>query len=177
MKYRLFMPASDQVWGNAILSRYPLRLLSSGFLPEFDAPLRRSFLLAEVDLADSSNANTDFIGNINILCTHIHHIKGQGYIREKQIEAILDAWNGLDRTAIMGDFNARDYEPEIMMMKNSGFIDSQAAMNKTDELTWVHYEPYERIDYIWVTPDIEISNLAVPYSTASDHLPVVVDMK
>ena len=51
MQYKLFTPASDLVWGNAILSRYPLKLVSSGFLPRMDAPLRRSYLLAEVDLS------------------------------------------------------------------------------------------------------------------------------
>ncbi|MBM3704896.1 MAG: hypothetical protein FJW66_00080 [Actinobacteria bacterium] len=199
MNYRLFMPASDQVWGNAILSKYPLKLLDSGFLPEFDTPLRRSYLLAEVELTGNDDSagssgngavgtagssasatgstNINISSNINILCTHIHHIKGEGFIREKHVEAILKTWNGLERTAICGDFNARDYEPEITMMYDAGLIDSQAALEKADQLTWVHYEPFERIDYIWVTPDIKISNLSVTYSTASDHLPVAVDMK
>ena len=48
MEYKLFMPASDLVWGNAILSRYPLKLVSSGFLPRMGAPLRRSYLFAEL---------------------------------------------------------------------------------------------------------------------------------
>ena len=173
MRYKLFMPASDQVWGNAILSKYPLRLLGSGFLPRLEAPLRRSFLLAEVNLESLGSINE----NINILCTHVHHIKGEGFIREQQVQFLLDEWNGLARTAIMGDFNARSYEPEIKMMYDAGLIDSQAYLGKDQQLTWIHYEPHERIDYIWVTPDLEISNLAVPYSTASDHLPVVVDIK
>ena len=173
MRYKLFVPASDQVWGNAILSKYPLRLISSGFLPRLEAPLRRSFLLAEVSLESHGSINE----NINILCTHVHHIKGEGFIREQQVQFLLDEWNGLARTVIMGDFNARSYEPEIKMMYDAGLIDSQAYLGKDQQLTWIHYEPHERIDYIWVTPDLEISNLTVPYSTASDHLPVVVDIK
>ena len=107
----------------------------------------------------------------------MHHIKGEGFIREQQVQFLLDEWNGLARTVIMGDFNAQSHEPEIKMMYDAGLIDSQAYLGKDQQLTWVHYEPHERIDYIWVTPDLEISNLAVPYSTASDHLPVVVDIK
>jgi len=164
----------DLIWqDNAILSKYPLKLLKSGFLPRLDAPLRRSYLLAEADLANNSGIDR----NINIMCTHIHHIKGEGSIREEQVKAILDAGSGLERAAIMGDFNAQSGEPEIQMMHDAGFIDSQAALGKDSQLTWVHYEPLERIDYIWVTPDIEISNLFVPYSTASDHLPVVIDIR
>jgi len=173
MKYKLFTAASDQVWGNAILSKYPLKLIDSGFLPRLEAPLRRSFLLAEVNL-ESQGGN---IENINILCTHVHHIRGEGFIREQQVQFLLDKWNGLGRTVIAGDFNASTDRPEIKMMYDAGLIDSQAFLGKDEQLTWIHYEPHERIDYIWVTPDLEISNLAVPYSTASDHLPVVVDIK
>jgi endonuclease/exonuclease/phosphatase family metal-dependent hydrolase len=173
MQYRLFVPASDLIWGNAILSRYPLKLLDSDFLPRLEAPLRRSFLLAEVQLENYGNISD----NINILCTHLHHIEGEGFIREKQVQTLLEEWDGLARTAIMGDFNAVTGEPEIAMMHDAGLIDSQLSLGKEGDLTWVHYEPHERIDYIWVTPDLEISNLVVPYSTASDHLPVVVDVK
>jgi endonuclease/exonuclease/phosphatase family metal-dependent hydrolase len=78
---------------------------------------------------------------------------------------------------VFGDFNGQTGDPEITMMQDAGLIDSQLALGKQDELTWIHYKPYERIDYIWVTPDIDISNLFVTYSRASDHLPISVDIK
>ncbi len=165
----IFMPASDAVWGNAILSRYPIKLIKSGFLPRLGAPLRRSFLLAEIEPADGKN--------INIMCVHLHHIEGEGQIREKQVEEILTEWAGLKRTAVMGDFNAETGEPEIEKMRDAGFIDSQLQLGEEEKLTWVHYEPYRRIDYIWVTADLEISDVDVTYSTASDHLPVIVNIK
>ena len=173
MKYKLFTPASDQVWGNAILSKYPLKIIDSGFLPRLEAPLRRSFLLAEVNL-ESQGGN---IENINILCTHVHHIRSEGFIREQQVQFLLDQWNGLGRTVMVGDFNAHPDKPEIKLIYDAGLIDSQAYLGKDDQWTWIFYKPYERIDYIWVTPDLEVSNFAVPYSTASDHQPIVVDIK
>ncbi len=173
MPYRLFMPASDSIWGNAVLSKYPLTLIESGFLPRMGAPLRRSFLLAEVNLRENDSMDE----NIYVLSTHVHHLKGGSFIREKQIEAILQGWGGRKRTVIMGDFNARSHEPEIALLHDAGLIDSQAALGKEDHLTWVHYAPFERIDYIWVTPDIDFSNVSIPYSTASDHLPVVLDIR
>ena len=165
----IFMPASDAVWGNAILSRYPVEIIKSGFLPRMGAPLRRSFILAELKLAENEN--------INILCVHLHQIEDEGYIRESQVESLIEEWGGLKRTAIMGDFNAEPNDPEIRVMYNAGLIDSHASIGKGKGLTWVHYKPYRRIDYIWVTDDIGISNLVVPYSIASDHLPIVVDIK
>jgi len=171
MDYMLFMPASDLIWGNSILSKYPLNLIKSGFLPRVDAPLRRSYLYANVNL---SNIGID---NINIMSTHIHHIEGEGEKRQAQIKALLEEWEGFGRTAICGDFNAVTGEKEIQMMMDAGLIDSQLALGKQDELTWVHYKPYKRIDYIWVTPDIGISDLQVTYSKASDHLPISLLVK
>ncbi len=164
----LFMPASDDVWGNAILSRYPLKLVKSGFLPQLGAPLRRSFLLAEVDLGDGDN--------INVMCTHLHHIEGESWIREEQVKKLLEEWDGLERTAVMGDFNAETGDYEVKEMHNAGFLDSQLELGEGDKLTWVHYEPHRRIDYIWVAEDLEISDVEVIYSTASDHLPVVINI-
>jgi len=177
MKYMLFTPASDDIWGNAILSKYPLKLVDSGFLPRLGAPLRRSYLLAEVDLTGAVSGSGSDGYKINILCTHVHHIEGEGDIRIKQIQSVLESWNGLERTAIMGDFNARSYEPEMEPFYEAGLRDSQAELGRGDVLTWVHYEPFERIDYIWVTDDIELLEVFVPYSTASDHLPVVLDIR
>ena len=168
MQY-IFMPASDAVWGNAVLSKYPMRLMKSDFLPRMDAPLRRSYLTVEVEIPDGKT--------INIICTHLHQIEDEGGIREKQVQELLKQWDGLERTAIMGDFNAEKGSDEIGMMYSAGLIDSQLKSGKGDELTYAHKEPLQRIDYIWVTPDIEISDLKVPYSTASDHLPVVVDIE
>jgi endonuclease/exonuclease/phosphatase family metal-dependent hydrolase len=164
----LFMPASDAVWGNAVLSHYPLKLIKSGYLPQLGAPLRRSYIISEIELEGQEN--------INVMCVHIHHIECEGSIREEQVEKILEEWGGLERTAIMGDFNAEVYEPEIKKMYDTGLLDSQLELGKEEKLTWVHYEPYRRIDYIWVTEDLEISDVEVPYSTASDHLPVVVNI-
>ena len=168
MQY-IFMPASDAVWGNAVLSKYPLKLVKSGFLPRMNAPLRRSYLIAEVEIPDGKT--------INIICTHLHQIEDEGGIREIQVQELLKQWDGLERTVIMGDFNGEKGSDEIEMMYSVGLTDSQLESGKEDELTYVHKEPLGRIDYIWVTPDIEISDLKVPYSTASDHLPVVVNIE
>ncbi len=84
MEYKLFMPASDLVWGNAVLSRYPLKLVSSGFLPRMDAPLRRSYVFAEVDLSSIG------LKNIYTVTTHLHHIAGQSEKRQAQVQALLD---------------------------------------------------------------------------------------
>ncbi|MBM3701084.1 MAG: hypothetical protein FJW68_09270 [Actinobacteria bacterium] len=170
MHYSIFMPASDLIWGNAILSKYPLNLIKSGFLPRMDAPLQRSYIYANVNLYGTS------VENINIMGTHLHHIEGESEKRQAQVKALLEEWGGSGRTVICGDFNAVTGDKEIDMIKEAGFIDSQFALGKQDEFTWIFYEPYGRIDYIWVTPDIDISGLNVTYSRASDHLPISLEV-
>ncbi len=170
MKYRIFMPASDLIWGNAILSRYPLNLIKSGFLPRENAPLRRSFIFAEANLSSLG------IENINIMSTHLHHIEADSVKRQVQVDALLEEWGGKERTIICGDFNAVTGDREIQMMEDAGLVDTQFALEKQDELTWIHYEPYRRIDYIWATPDIGISDFSVTYSRASDHLPISLSL-
>ena len=166
-----FMPAFDDVWGIAILSRYPMKIIKSGFLPKAGAIQRRSYIFVNVEIPGKS---------INICCTHPHHIVEQPEIREKQIQEILKQWNGLGRTAIMGDFNAEKGDKELDMMYSSGLIDSQFELGKGKDLTFLDIdtcEPIKRLDFIWTTPDLKISNFKVPFSTASDHLPVVVNVE
>ena len=156
-----FIPASDDVWGNAILSKYPMKILKSGFLPREGMPLRRSYMFVNIDIPGS---------NINICCTHLHQVVEQGEVREKQVQELLKQWNGLERTAIMGDFNAEKGDKELEMMYSSGLIDSQFELGKENDLTYIDiltYKPLKRLDFIWTTPDLKISDFKVPFSTSS----------
>ncbi|MCD4669161.1 MAG: endonuclease/exonuclease/phosphatase family protein [Actinomycetia bacterium] len=168
MEY-IFMPASDLIWGNAVLSKYPMKLIKSGYLPSQGVALQRSYLLVEVEVRKNKK--------LNILCTHLHHLEDGGSVREKQVEALIDEWGGLENTMIMGDFNAVPEEAEIAMLYDEGLQDVHKIAGSGSGLTWVHYEPYRRIDYIWATPDLEVFDCYNIYSTASDHLPVVASVK
>jgi endonuclease/exonuclease/phosphatase family metal-dependent hydrolase len=37
-------------------------------------------------------------------------------------------------------------------------------------------DPFRRIDYIFISPGLDVSSAAVPYSEASDHLPIAVTL-
>jgi len=168
MKY-IFMPASDSIWGNAVLSKYPMKLIKSGYLPSEGVALQRSYLLVAVEVRENKK--------LNILCTHLHHLEDGGSVREKQVEILIDEWGGLENTMIMGDFNAGPEKAEIVMMYGEGLQDAYEVAGIGSGLTWVHYEPYERIDYIWATPDLEVFDCYNISSTSSDHLPVMVSVK
>jgi len=162
----IFGPTADPLWGNAILSRYPILEHGNVLLPRGGVPLKRGFLWARIDLGGGET--------MLMIATHLHHVEEEGHVRLLQVPAILDFWAGRDRTVILGDMNAKPHTPEIAMYRDAGLRDAFAEVGTGTGYTFISSGPYMRIDYIWVSPDLEVDDLLIPQSTASDHLGVVV---
>ncbi len=164
----VFAATADPLWGNAILSRRPLLDHQALALPSEDLLIQRGFLAARVDLGED--------GHFEAVVTHHHHRQGGGKTRERQSRALLDYWQGRERTVIMGDFNGRPGEPEIEMMARAGLGDVLELAGVEPGLTYPALGPDRRIDYIWISPDLVAREVSVPPSPASDHLPVVATL-
>jgi endonuclease/exonuclease/phosphatase family metal-dependent hydrolase len=162
----IFGPTADPLWGNAILSRYHVLEHGNVLLPRGGVPLKRGFLWARIDLGGGET--------MLMIATHLHHVEEEGHVRLLQVPAILDFWAGRDRTVILGDMNAKPHTPEIAMYRDAGLRDAFAEIGMGSGYTFISSGPYMRIDYIWVSPDLKVSDLLIPQSTASDHLGVVV---
>lgn len=161
----VFGPTADPYWGNAILSRYPIVAFSRLDLPTRDLPIKRGFIVALVD-----TGNGDMI---KVIATHFHHLEDGVAIRQLQSQAILSFWNGLDKTVIMGDLNAEPDRSEIVALRRAGLVDTARVMYTNPPPTFKSDAPTRRIDYIWISGDLQVLDVFVPSSTASDHLPVV----
>lgn len=161
-------PTAGPLWGNAILSRYPIVKQASYELPPRDLPILRGFLMAEIDIGNGEN--------LNVIATHLHHVGEDSAIRQEQVPVIIDTWNGMARTVIAGDLNAEPDSPEIGMLRDAGLVDVIAAAGISTGFTYNSADPYQRIDYIWISPDLESRNADVFLSQASDHLPVVTEI-
>ncbi|MEM7353203.1 MAG: endonuclease/exonuclease/phosphatase family protein [Acidobacteriota bacterium] len=167
---RLAMPyvfdgTADPLWGNVILSRRPILDWRIHPLPTEELLIRRGLLAARIELEGAEP--------IELIVTHFHHPRTGGAVRELQSRALLDFWQERERTVIVGDFNARPGEPEIELLRRAGLrevIDLAAIL---PGYTHSALRPRQRIDYIWISPDLAASAVAVPAVTASDHLPVV----
>ena len=158
-------PTADPLWGNALLSRYPILEYKSYELPPRDLFILRGFTSAEFNLGNGSS--------LQVIATHFHHLAEDSDIRQMQSTAIVDFWNGVDRTIILGDFNAEPDAPEIDTLCQAGLMDALINMEPHTAFTYHSADPYQRIDYIWVSPDLEVQEVCVPFSNASDHLPVL----
>jgi len=164
----VFGPTADPFWGNAILSRYPIIECSQHDLPPRDLPVLRGFIVAQIDLVDG-----DYL---QVIATHYHHVEEDTHVRQLQSEAVLDFWDGAGSTVLLGDLNAQPYDPEMEMLRQAGLVDALSGTESPSAYTHPSANPRQRIDYIWVSPDLKVSDTWVPVSNASDHLPVVAEI-
>ncbi len=162
-------PTADPLWGNAVLSRLPLNNTNMQPLPTPDLLLKRGFIWANVNVG-----NGDYLDIIN---THYHHKPDGSDIRVDQSQAIMDYWAERPSTLIMGDLNAEAPTPEIQLFHQQGFLDVLDEDNVVPGYTNDARNPYRRIDYIFITPDLTPGNATIPPEPASDHLPVVTDVQ
>jgi len=161
----IFGPTADPLWGNAILSRYPVLAYSRHVLPPSDLFIERGFIVALIDLGNGDA--------VKVIATHFHHLKHDTAIRQTQSQVILNFWSGLDHTVIMGDFNGEPDSSEIIAFRRAGLTDTAKVMYSNPPFTYSSDNPVRRIDYIWTSSDLNVLDVVVPMSTASDHLPVV----
>jgi endonuclease/exonuclease/phosphatase family metal-dependent hydrolase len=163
--YPVFAPAADEVWGNALLSRFPVTELSTGRLPRGSDPMPRGQLAAIVEIAPDVQ--------IGIVGTHLSHIEDQGATRLPQARSVAAtvAWlrdRGLP-TAVLGDLNA---EPDSAEIQTFGtFVGPTLRANNP---TWPSWDPQRQIDHILVSGDLTVVEAEVIDTQASDHLPILV---
>jgi endonuclease/exonuclease/phosphatase family metal-dependent hydrolase len=161
----VYQPAADGQFGNAVLSRLPIVSHDGGFLPFGDGPQQRSYLRVEVDLGGGRT--------VTVIDVHLQHQEASTATREAQILRLLEVWGGAPRTVITGDMNTQPGEANIELFFEAGLLSAQ------DEAGLGHLptasQPTvrgDRVDWMLVGPDLAFEDVAVPFSAASDHLPI-----
>ncbi len=163
-------PAADPVWGNAVLSRLPIVSSQNHEMPNNDTlRLDRAFLTVEVDVDGGET--------IDVVATHFHSGAGDSAIRIPQAKAVLETVDKNRTSVLLGDFNAHPDHPEMLLFADAGFNDAFVASGATgDGFTYPADNPWERIDYVWTSPDLKVRDLSVSDSLASDHLAVAATL-
>ena len=164
-------------YGNAILSRYPLKIVRKDALPRLRSQglfEPRAALWVEVDVNGVK---------VNLINSHLSLWPAE---RMLQTKALLGPdWTGSAACqgpiVLCGDFNAY---PHSMVYKRMGvkLRDAQLLLDShKPKGTWMATHPFDRIDHFFVSPDIGVMSITVPTTEldriASDHLPLVVDLK
>lgn len=160
-------------YGTAILSRYPILHHENLLLPSLDGGEQRGLLEALIQVRGV---------RFRVYNTHLQHNSptpesGRAQ-RQLQIAAILGETAESARIphALIGDLNARPEDPEMQPLFPR-FRDAWTLGGEGPGFTLSSTNPTARIDYVLVSPGIEVEGAWVPSSLASDHLPVVAELE
>lgn len=156
-------------YGNGLISRYPILNAETILVPDPDSRKydgyyeTRCLLKAVIDVDG---------GPLNVLVIHFGLNPDE---QENAVRTILENLPG-DRTILMGDFNA--YPDETVLDPIRARLKDCADMltplkgdGDVSHLSFPSDAPDCKIDYIFVSPDIEVLNAEIPAIVASDHRP------
>lgn len=184
---------AEERYGNAILSRYPLRLTHAGPLPGVRNPPPTP--------AELSNGS-----HIMRILKNIHEPRGALWVaitvgdreiqlfnthfglrraeRLCQVQALLGPeWlahpDCRKPVIVCGDFNALPGSKVCRRIRQN-FHDAQLLLNDhRPQRTFFGRYPVGRIDHVFVSPDVAVLGIEVPRTSltriASDHLPLIVE--
>jgi endonuclease/exonuclease/phosphatase family metal-dependent hydrolase len=174
-----FHPAitiEEEAYGDAVLSRLPLRLVRSAKLPPSPSDPNaepRGAIWVEIDVDGQP---------VQIINTHL----GLGR-RERlaQVAALLgNEWIGAPACrgpiVLCGDFNAVRFSAAYRQL-TARLRDAQFAIaGHRRHATWVSNYPLVAIDHVFCSGEIDVKSVELPRTRAarlaSDHLPLVVDL-
>lgn len=149
-------------YGTAILSKYPILESENTLLPRPQGGEQRGLLEALVNVRGVP---------VRVYNTHLQH--NSQVERTAQVAAIMEHIGETEEPSILvGDLNARPDAPEMQPLYTR-FDDAWVEGGEGPGYTLPAEAPNSRIDYILVTPDIQVQDARVLDTLASDHRPVV----
>ena len=162
------IPLQGGEYGNAILSRYPIRKSSNLLYQSVGGGEQRGLLQAEVDVD----------GHPVVFCsTHLDH-RADDATRRACIPEILKAaasHPGLP-FILAGDFNDQPGSRFDVEM-NSHFKDAWRLAGISGGGTYPTNHPDRRIDFIWIQGPIKALAAEVRSGDGSDHLPLLATLQ
>jgi endonuclease/exonuclease/phosphatase family metal-dependent hydrolase len=174
-----FSPAirvMEEEFGDAVMTALPMRLIRASALPGLRFPVRlerRGALWTEVRVGHTP---------VQMMTTHLGLVRRE---RRVQADALCSAdWLGHpacgDPAILAGDFNFLSRSRPYARIA-SRLLDVQRVIPSRHGATFPARYPRFRIDYIFVSPSVEVERVEVVRNTAtgiaSDHLPLVADLR
>ncbi|MBQ1540813.1 endonuclease [Caulobacter sp. CCUG 60055] len=170
------MSVEEELYGDAILTRLPERLVRADALPPY--PIRglepRGALWIEVDLGED---------RLQVINTHLGLVPQE---QRRQARALAGRdWVGDHRrvgpTVLLGDFNAVAGSAVHRILTADLADARRVAPARAPTPTFPSTFPLVQIDHVFVSPEVEVRALFAPYTQAtrkaSDHLPLVMDFE
>ena len=171
------MQVEEELYGDAILTCRPERLVRAGALPTVRG-------VPGLEPRGALWVAIDFDGvEVNVINTHLGLVP-----REQRLQAaslVGRDWLGhadcRNPVIVVGDFNATSLTRPYQRLAGR-LADAQRAPAIVKTVpTFPSAFPVLRIDHCFVSPDVRITGVRAPFSPlarmASDHLPLIVDFE
>jgi endonuclease/exonuclease/phosphatase family metal-dependent hydrolase len=167
-------------YGNAILSRYPI-------LHAYNHEITRLSTQVPDPRPEPAPGLPEVVIDargtlVHVYSTHLD-FRDDPKVRQMQVDdtlKILATGSRPARRVLVGDFNAPPNAPELAPLWRT-LTDAWSAAggsgNSGDGMTYPAETPSRRIDYIAVSQGFRVRAVRVPRPLASDHLPVVADLR
>lgn len=157
-------------YGNAVLTRFPVIRWDNRHYKMLRPGEQRGLL--QVILGVNGR-------QLRFMNTHIDYRPddAERLSNVEEIKRVTDGSGNLP-TIVCGDFNDTPGSGVHGRMKEQ-FLDSWEAAGQGDGFTYSSEKPVKRIDFVFISRDAPLVPLKawVPRSAASDHLPLVVELK
>ncbi|MBL9188826.1 MAG: endonuclease/exonuclease/phosphatase family protein [Opitutaceae bacterium] len=156
-------------YGNAVLSRFPIKRAKNTHLKSFANGEQRGVQQLILDVQGRE---------VLFLNTHLDARRDTAEREHSatELRAIVSAAGAMP-VILVGDFNATPDAKSIAPLHDI-LTDAWTAVSQEPGFTIPVKKPSKRIDYIWITPaTITPVKMAVLHSEASDHLPIVVELR
>ncbi|MBO1003992.1 endonuclease/exonuclease/phosphatase family protein [Pseudogracilibacillus auburnensis] len=156
--------ADNSEYGNATLSKYPIIESENILLTSFDSE-PRGVLRICINSGETK---------LNIFNTHLSLEKDIKLVQVKELARIMSRFSG--PKILLGDFNSPPEGEEIKRLVDStGFLD--CFKGSENIYTYPADDPNEKLDYVFVSPEMIIEDQKIIKSDASDHLPIMVKLE
>ncbi|MFG3705149.1 endonuclease/exonuclease/phosphatase family protein [Micromonospora sp. NPDC047670] len=163
----VFAPAADALWGDAVLSRWPLDEARTRRLPAVGAPTGAQALGVTVDFSAGVR--------LAVVATHLQPPPGEDPVVQARAVAGFALRYAAGRPLVVaGDMNTEPDDPAFAEFTRAGLVDALAPARPLP--TSPADDPRQQIDHVFVTPGLAARDAAAPRGTASDHLPVAVTL-
>ena len=102
--------------------------------------------------------------------------------RIRQSQNIIDFFKELSGPKIIGgDFNLDLNIQSVQMFEDNGYVNLIKKFNiptTRNEIAWDQHENKQLYaDFVFVSPDVKITNYSVPNLLISDHLPMILEIE
>lgn len=152
-------------YGNAFISKYPI--IKAKNIPVPDPKVKKyngyyeTRCLLKVKLSNG----------LTVLVIHF------GLNRDEQENAVKTVLENLEneKCVLMGDFNLKPND-ELLKPIREKMVDTADFFNE-EKFSFPSDNPKQKIDYIFVSPDIKVISADIPPIVASDHRPHIAEIE